>query len=130
MWGTGSTANYFIDLLAAHKHQIEGAVASSEASAERLRANGIAVMELNGVGDLAVYVDGADEATHHRHLIKGGGRRAHTGKNRRRGKSTVYLRRRRLENSSPPRKVSVARRGDPDGTQLRCTGDGQNGRPT
>ena len=71
--GTGSTANYFIDFLAEHKHQIEGAVASSEASAERLRANGIAVMELNGVGDLAVYVDGADEATHHRHLIKGGG---------------------------------------------------------
>ncbi len=71
--GTGSTANYFIDLLAEHKHQIEGAVASSEASAMRLKAHGIAVMELNGVGDLAVYVDGADEATHHRHLIKGGG---------------------------------------------------------
>jgi ribose 5-phosphate isomerase A len=71
--GTGSTANYFIDLLAEHKHQIEGAVASSEASAERLKANGIAVFDLNGVGDLAVYVDGADEATRHGHLIKGGG---------------------------------------------------------
>ncbi len=71
--GTGSTANYFIDLLAQHKHQIEGAVASSTASAERLKANGIAVFDLNGVGDLAVYIDGADEASHHRHLIKGGG---------------------------------------------------------
>jgi ribose 5-phosphate isomerase A len=71
--GTGSTADYFIDLLAAHKHQIEGAVASSEASAARLKSHGIAVVELNGVGDLSVYVDGADEATHHRHLIKGGG---------------------------------------------------------
>lgn len=71
--GTGSTANFFIDLLAAHKHRIEGAVASSEASAARLKAHGIAVVDLNGVGDLAVYVDGADEATRHRHLIKGGG---------------------------------------------------------
>ncbi len=71
--GTGSTADYFIDLLTQHKHQIEGAVASSEASAARLKANGISVLDLNGVGDLAVYVDGADEATHHRHLIKGGG---------------------------------------------------------
>ena len=71
--GTGSTANYFIDLLAQHKHQIEGAVASSTTSAERLKANGIPVFDLNGVGDLAVYIDGADEASHHRHLIKGGG---------------------------------------------------------
>ncbi len=71
--GTGSTANCFIDLLAQFKHQFDGAVASSEASAERLKANGIAVLDLNGVGDLAVYVDGADEATRHRHLIKGGG---------------------------------------------------------
>ncbi|HCU88736.1 MAG TPA: ribose 5-phosphate isomerase A [Gammaproteobacteria bacterium] len=71
--GTGSTANYFIDLLGQYKHQIEGAVASSTASAERLKANGIAVLDLNGVGDLPVYVDGADEASGHRHLIKGGG---------------------------------------------------------
>ena len=71
--GTGSTANFFIDLLAQHKHQFEGAVASSTASADRLTANGIAVFDLNGVGDLAVYVDGADEASRHRHLIKGGG---------------------------------------------------------
>ena len=71
--GTGSTANCFIDLLAEHRHDFEGAVASSEASAERLRTHGIAVLELNGVGDLAYYVDGADEATRHGHLLKGGG---------------------------------------------------------
>ncbi len=71
--GTGSTANYFIDMLAEQKHTIEGAVASSVASAERLKSHGIPVIELNGAGDISVYVDGADEATKHRHLIKGGG---------------------------------------------------------
>ena len=71
--GTGSTANYFIDMLGELKHKIDGAVASSEASAERLKSHGIPVVDLNGAGDLSVYVDGADEATHHRHLIKGGG---------------------------------------------------------
>ena len=71
--GTGSTANYFIDMLAEQKHKIDGAVASSIASAERLKSHGIAVIELNGAGDIGVYVDGADEATKHRHLIKGGG---------------------------------------------------------
>ena len=71
--GTGSTANLFIDELAKIKGQIDGAVASSEASAERLRGHGIKVMELDQVGDLPIYVDGADEATTHLHLIKGGG---------------------------------------------------------
>ncbi len=71
--GTGSTANYFIDYLAEIKHRIEGTVASSEASAERLRAHGIPVFDLNEVDGVAVYVDGADETTIHRHLIKGGG---------------------------------------------------------
>ena len=71
--GTGSTANYFIDLLATRKARINGAVASSEASAARLRGHGIPVFDLNGVGDLPIYVDGADEANRHRHLIKGGG---------------------------------------------------------
>jgi len=71
--GTGSTANYFIDGLAKIKHKIDGAVASSEASAERLRSHGIRVLELNATGDLPIYVDGADEATRHLHLIKGGG---------------------------------------------------------
>ena len=71
--GTGSTANLFIDELAKIKGQIDGAVASSEASAERLRNHGIKVMELDQVGELPIYVDGADESTKHKHLIKGGG---------------------------------------------------------
>jgi len=71
--GTGSTANHFIDALAEVKQRIEGAVASSEASAERLRGHGIPVLDLNAAGGLPVYVDGADEATRHLQLIKGGG---------------------------------------------------------
>ena len=71
--GTGSTVNYFIDGLAAVKGKIDGAVASSEASAGRLAKHGIEVMDLNHVGTLRIYVDGADEATRHLHLIKGGG---------------------------------------------------------
>lgn len=71
--GTGSTANYFIDALAQHQIRIEGTVASSEASAERLAAHGIPVFDLNAVDELSVYIDGADECTHHRHLVKGGG---------------------------------------------------------
>ena len=71
--GTGSTANHFIDLLAGIKGRIEGTVASSVASAERLKKHGIPVFDLNAVGDLSLYVDGADESSHHLHLIKGGG---------------------------------------------------------
>ena len=71
--GTGSTTNYFIDALARVKGKLDGAVASSEASAARLRAMGIPVLDLNRTGDLSLYVDGADEATRNLHLIKGGG---------------------------------------------------------
>ena len=71
--GTGSTANYFIEELARIKHKIEGAVASSEATAQRLRSHGIEVMDLNSVNELPLYVDGADEITEHLHMIKGGG---------------------------------------------------------
>ncbi|NRB37763.1 MAG: ribose-5-phosphate isomerase RpiA [Pseudomonadales bacterium] len=71
--GTGSTANCFIDSLAVHKHLFAGTVASSEASAERLKQHGIAVFDLNAVADMAIYVDGADEANNQLHLIKGGG---------------------------------------------------------
>ncbi len=71
--GTGSTANYFIDALAAVKGKIDGTVASSEASADRLRDHGIQVLDPGQVGTLPLYVDGADEATRHLHLIKGGG---------------------------------------------------------
>ncbi len=71
--GTGSTANAFIDLLPKVKGKIDGAVASSKATEERLREHGISVLDLNRTGPLPVYVDGADEATHNKHLIKGGG---------------------------------------------------------
>jgi len=71
--GTGSTANHFIDSLARMKAKIDGAVASSDASAERLRGHGIQVLELNDTGPLPIYVDGADEATAQMHLTKGGG---------------------------------------------------------
>jgi ribose 5-phosphate isomerase A len=71
--GTGSTANHFIDCLAAIKHRIDGTVASSEASAKRLKAHGIPVLDLNDTDELSVYIDGADESNRHLHLIKGGG---------------------------------------------------------
>lgn len=71
--GTGSTVNYFIDALATRKHDIEGAVSSSEASTARLKAHGIEVFELNNVADLPVYVDGADEIDEHLRMVKGGG---------------------------------------------------------
>jgi ribose 5-phosphate isomerase A len=71
--GTGSTANYFIDELAKIKSRIDGAVASSEATAARLKSHAIPVLELNSVGGMEVYVDGADEITRHLHMIKGGG---------------------------------------------------------
>ena len=71
--GTGSTANYFIDALARIKGRIDGTVASSVASAERLKGHGIPVMDLNEAGQLSVYVDGADETNESLHLIKGGG---------------------------------------------------------
>lgn len=71
--GTGSTANFFIDALAEIKHTINGTVASSEASAERLRGHGIEVFDLNSVDGLSVYIDGADETNHYAHLVKGGG---------------------------------------------------------
>lgn len=71
--GTGSTADHFIDLLPTVKARIEGAVASSEASAARLKQHHIQVFDLNSVGDLDLYVDGADEANKFLQLIKGGG---------------------------------------------------------
>jgi ribose 5-phosphate isomerase A len=71
--GTGSTANMFIEELAKVKHKIEGAVASSEATAQRLRGHGIQVFDLNAVDSLDIYVDGADEITEHLHMLKGGG---------------------------------------------------------
>lgn len=71
--GTGSTANFFIDELAKIKGRIDGTVASSEASAARLKAYGIRVFDLNSVDKIPVYVDGADEVNHYLQMIKGGG---------------------------------------------------------
>ena len=71
--GSGSTANFFIDELAKVKGRIKGAVASSVKTAERLKAHGIPLHELNNVGPLPVYIDGADEVTAHGAMIKGGG---------------------------------------------------------
>lgn len=71
--GSGSTVNFFIDALATIKGRIDGAVAASDASAERLRKHGIRVFDLNSVSELPVYIDGADEITEHLAMIKGGG---------------------------------------------------------
>lgn len=71
--GTGSTVNHFIDALATIKHKITGAVSSSEESSKRLTAHGIEVFDLNSVDNLDVYIDGADEITKHKSMIKGGG---------------------------------------------------------
>lgn len=71
--GTGSTANFFIEELAKVKDKIEGTVASSEGTAQRLRAHGIEVFDLNNIDGMEIYVDGADEITEHMHMIKGGG---------------------------------------------------------
>ncbi len=71
--GTGSTANFFIDELATVKHLFDGAVASSEETATRLKAHGITVYDLNSVASIDVYIDGADEFNQRLELIKGGG---------------------------------------------------------
>jgi len=71
--GSGSTVNMFIDALATVKGRIDGAVAASEASAERLKKHGIRVYELNSVNELRTYVDGADEVTENLYMVKGGG---------------------------------------------------------
>ena len=71
--GTGSTTNHFIDALARIRFRVDGTVASSEATAARLRERGLRVADLNAVDEVAVYVDGADECTRHRQLVKGAG---------------------------------------------------------
>lgn len=71
--GTGSTANFFIDMLAKHKDKFAATVASSEASASRLESHGIEVVDLNKIDRIQIYVDGADETNPNLELIKGGG---------------------------------------------------------
>ena len=70
--GTGSTVDHFIDLLPRVKGKLDGTVASSAATEDKLKQHGLPVMTLDGTGDLPLYIDGADEATRHLHLIKGG----------------------------------------------------------
>ena len=70
--GTGSTVNYFIEMLADYRAQIDGAVSSSEGTTGRLKKVGIPVLDLNGVGDIEIYIDGADEINPDKQLIKGG----------------------------------------------------------
>ena len=89
--GTGSTANLFIDALAPLKGYIGATVASSEASAERLRSHGIPVYDLNTVDRVDFYIDGADESNRDLQLIKGGGAALTREKNRRRGRRAVHL---------------------------------------
>lgn len=71
--GTGTTVKYFIDALATIKHKIQGAVSSSESSTALLKSHGIKVYDLNSIGDLDLYIDGADEVDHNLNLTKGGG---------------------------------------------------------
>lgn len=71
--GTGSTVAFFIDVLASMKNDIQGAVSSSEQSTRQLKSHGIDVLDLNAVGPLDIYIDGADECDPHKRLIKGGG---------------------------------------------------------
>ena len=71
--GTGSTVNKFIDALATIRHRVKATVSSSVASTERLLALGFTVLDTNEVGELAVYIDGADEIDHQGHMVKGGG---------------------------------------------------------
>lgn len=71
--GTGSTVNHFIDALASIKDDIRGAVSSSEQSTAKLKQLGIAVLDLNEVSELSIYIDGADEINGDKHMIKGGG---------------------------------------------------------
>ncbi len=71
--GTGSTVNFLIDELVANQVRLAGAVSSSNGSTERLKAAGIPILDLNDVGEIQTYIDGADETNHRRQLIKGGG---------------------------------------------------------
>ena len=71
--GTGSTVSFFIEALRGIKHRLEGAVPSSEETAKKLKASGLPVFDLNAVGAIPIYIDGADEANRRLQLIKGGG---------------------------------------------------------
>ena len=113
--GTGSTVNFFIEGLAAIRDRIAGTVSSSEASTQRLKAHGFAVLDLNATGELEVYVDGADEATRRLELIKGGGGALTREKIVADAVADLRLRRRRTEGRRPARPLPAAGRSDSDG---------------
>ena len=115
--GTGSTVAYFIDALGRIKDRIQGAVSSSEQSSQRLRALGIEVFDLNAVGPLALYVDGADECDPHKRLIKGGGAALTREKIIAEASQNFVCIVDAGQARRPARQVSAAGRGDPDGAQ-------------
>jgi hypothetical protein len=117
--GTGSTANFFIDEIAAIKGRIGGTVASSEATAKRLQGHGIRVLDLNDVDAMGIYVDGADEIDPRHGDGQGRRRRADARKDRRRGGRNLRLHLRCLEAGGGDGPLSPAGRGDPDGTRPR-----------
>ena len=117
--GTGSTAAHFIDALGSIKHQIEGAVSSSDASTAKLKSLGIHVFDSNEVDSLDIYVDGADEINGHMQMIKGGGAGADAREDHRRHRQEIYLHRRRQQASGRAGQVPAAGGSDPDGSLLR-----------
>ena len=129
--GTGSTVTHLIDLLADcdFKHDIEGAVSSSVKTTEHLKKIGIQVLDLNQTGDLDVYVDGADEVTPHKKMLKGGGG-ALTGKNYCRCQQKICLYRRRKQMRGRYGQIPATGRSVTAGSQLCGTGTGEIGRPT
>lgn len=106
--GTGSTANFFIDELGKIKDRIQGAVASSEATAARLKSHGIPVFDLNEVDSMPVYIDGADEIDASGAMIKGGGAALTREKNRCLGRLAICLYRRWLQACRSPWTISFA----------------------
>jgi hypothetical protein len=131
--GTGSTANFFIDALAGIKGKIDGTVASSVASAERLKGHGIPVLDLNEAGELSVYIDGADESNSQLHLIKGGGgaltrEKIVAGASCRRSQPQVRLHLRREQTGQGTRHIPAADRSHPHGTELCGARAGETGR--
>ena len=115
--GTGSTVNHFIDFLATVKGRIDGAVSSSEASTERMKAHGIPVLDLNAAGELALYVDGADESNRQLQLIKGGGGALTREKIVAGASKRFVVHRRRQQAGGRARQVPAAGGGHPHGPQ-------------
>ena len=128
--GTGSTIDILIELLHPLANKLGSVVSSSERSTKRLAEFGIRTVELASMGDLDLYIDGADEATKHRHLIKGGGGALTREKIVARRFAPFRLHRRRNEARVDARPVSAARRSDSNGAVVRRSADGEGRRPT